>query len=162
MALTGHVTPEMTLRYANLASPTNRDAYRSAINKMHIDPLTPARHPRRVLRARPGAVAALGSAQDQTRARLLHPRPGSRSPCPYANICERCDNFVPDPAADAVITAQLADIHTPQDDAETRGWDDEAARHARVAADLERHLIQLSHPQNACPGLGSDRLCPAP
>src|SRR5512144_211940 len=41
MALMGHVTPEMTLRYAKLASPTIRDAYRNAINKIHTGPLTP-------------------------------------------------------------------------------------------------------------------------
>lgn len=31
MALLGHVTPQMTLRYATLASPTLRDAYDQAM-----------------------------------------------------------------------------------------------------------------------------------
>lgn len=34
MALLGHVTPQMTLRYATLASPTLRDAYDQAMGKM--------------------------------------------------------------------------------------------------------------------------------
>ena len=34
MAILGHVTPEMTLRYATLASPTLRAAYDQAIGKV--------------------------------------------------------------------------------------------------------------------------------
>jgi hypothetical protein len=34
MALVGHVTPQMTLRYATLASPTLRAAYGEAMGKM--------------------------------------------------------------------------------------------------------------------------------
>lgn len=148
MALMGHVTPEMTLRYAKLASPTIRDAYRSAIDKIRTGPMAPL-----------VATAAGSSVPDRVqwlhsemlKTRLAHgfcTRAQAAGPCPYANVCEQCANFVPDPAADTVITAQLADIHTLQADAETRGWDDEATRHARVAADLERHLAQLRRRQN--------------
>ena len=46
MALLGHVTPEMTLRYAKVASPTIRDAYDTAMAKVRgRRPLL--RHPRR-------------------------------------------------------------------------------------------------------------------
>jgi len=148
MALMGHVTPEMTLRYAKLASPTIRDAYHNAIGKIRTGPLTP--------------IVATGDAppvpdrvhwlhSEMLKTRLAHgfcTRAPAAGACPYANICEQCDNFVPDPAADTVITAQLADIHTLHADAETRGWHDEAARHARVAADLDRHLDQLRRRQN--------------
>jgi len=34
MAPLGHVTPEMTIRYATLASPTLRGAYGEAMGKM--------------------------------------------------------------------------------------------------------------------------------
>ena len=148
MALMGHVTPEMTLRYAKLASPTIRDAYHNAIGKIRTGPLTP--------------IVATGDAppvpdrvhwlhSEMLKTRLAHgfcTRAPAAGACPYANICEQCDNFVPDPAADTVITAQLADIHTLHADAETRGWHDEASRHARVAADLDRHLDQLRRRQN--------------
>ena len=36
MALMGHVTPEMTLRYAKLASPTVRTAYQAAMDKVRV------------------------------------------------------------------------------------------------------------------------------
>lgn len=36
MALLGHVTPEMTLRYAKLASPTLRTAYQQAMDKVRV------------------------------------------------------------------------------------------------------------------------------
>jgi hypothetical protein len=39
--------------------------------------------------------------------------------------------------------AQLDDIRALQADAEARGWDDEAARHQRVAASLGQHLQRL-------------------
>jgi len=63
--------------------------------------------------------------------------------CPYANICEQCDFFVPDPAATATISAQLDDTRALQADAQARGWDDEAARHQRVPASLDQHLQRL-------------------
>ena len=64
--------------------------------------------------------------------------------CPYANICEQCDNYVPDPDRADVITGQLDDIRTLAADAEQRGWDTETARHHRVEAVLERHLKTLA------------------
>jgi hypothetical protein len=76
-------------------------------------------------------------------------RPKAAGPCPYANICEQCDNFVPDPAATAAISTQLDDIHTLQADAQARGWDDEAARHRRVIASLEAHLQRLRRQRDA-------------
>jgi hypothetical protein len=41
MSLLGHVTPEMTLRYANLASPTVRAAYDNAMAKVRVGRLLP-------------------------------------------------------------------------------------------------------------------------
>ena len=37
----GHVTPEMTLRYAKLASPTIRSAYQHAMDKVLAGQLLP-------------------------------------------------------------------------------------------------------------------------
>ena len=43
MALLGHVTPQMTIRYATLASPALRTAYDEAMGKMRRQfTLTPA------------------------------------------------------------------------------------------------------------------------
>ncbi len=70
-------------------------------------------------------------------------RARAAGPCPYANICEQCDFFVPDPAATAGISTQLEDVRALQADAQARGWDDEAARHKRVSASLDEHLQLL-------------------
>lgn len=100
--------------------------------------LTPAGRP-----IVPDKVAWLGTEMPKTR--LAHGY-CSRDPvagaCPYANICENCDNFVP---ADAgVLRAQLSDINTLRDDATRRGWDSEAARHARTAATIAGHLRHIT------------------
>jgi hypothetical protein len=60
--------------------------------------------------------------------------------CPYSNICEQCDNPVPDPTPADLIAEQLDDIRHLHDDAEQRGWATDATRHARVADHLGRHL----------------------
>jgi integrase len=144
MALMGHVTPEMTLRYAKLASPTIRAAYQDAMDK---------------IRARqPLPIVAIGGAPvipdrvewlhaEMLKTRVAHgycSRHPAAGPCPYANICEQCDNFVPDPGAREVIIRQLDDIKTLHADAQARGWDDEAARHERVASSLQHHLDSMS------------------
>jgi integrase len=139
MALLGHQTPEMTLRYATLASPTLRTAYDEAMGKMRRQfTLTPAGRP-----IVPDKIAWLGA--EMLKTRLAHgycSRDQVAGACPYANICENCDNFVP---ADApVLQAQLTDINALHDDAARRGWDSEAARHARTAASITGHLRHLS------------------
>ena len=46
MVLLGHVTPEMTLRYVALASPTLRAAYEEAMGKVRkLIPVAPAGRP---------------------------------------------------------------------------------------------------------------------
>lgn len=143
MALMGHVTPEMTLRYAKLATPTIRSAYQVAMDKVRAGQLLPLT----AVNAAPpipDKVAWLHA--EMLKTRLAHgfcARPQAAGPCPYANICEQCDFFVPDPAGTSTINAQLNDIRALQADAQARGWHDEAARHQRVAASLDQHLQRL-------------------
>jgi hypothetical protein len=61
----------------------------------------------------------------------------------YANICEQCDNYVAAPKFRPALEAQLADIHKLRDDAQARGWDSETARHERVIASIDSHLLRL-------------------
>ncbi len=144
MALLGHVTPEMTLRYAKVASPTIRDAYDTAMTKV--------RGRRRLYLASPGATNAVPATVDwlhdeMLKTRLAHgfcSRDPIAGPCAYANICEQCDNFMPDPDRADILKDQLADIHMLRDDASTRGWTDETARHDRVANALETHLRRIN------------------
>ena len=67
----------------------------------------------------------------------------------YANICEQCDNYVPDPAHRDIIDAQLADVTALRDDADLRGWTDERARHQHVADALANHLRTIENHQPA-------------
>ena len=142
MALMGHVTPEMTLRYARLASPAIRTSYEAAMGKVRA---------RSALTLGAGRRLAVPSRVDWLAAEMLKTRLAhgycSREPvagaCPYANICEQCDNFVAAPEFAPTIEAQLADVQALKHDADERGWQAEAVRHDRVAASLEDHLRRL-------------------
>jgi putative transposase len=67
----------------------------------------------------------------------------SAGACPYANICETCDNYVTAPEFRDTLTNQRDDIQALRTDAEARGWINEAARHERVANALTDHLHRL-------------------
>ena len=140
MALLGHVTPEMTIRYARLASPTLRASYEQAIGTMRRQlTLTPVGQP-----IVPDKVAWL--AAEMLKTRIAHgycSRHQTQGACPYANICETCESFTPATEFTTAMTEQLADIRALQADAEQRGWTDEAARHDRVAHALQGHLDRL-------------------
>ena len=144
MALLGHVTPEMTLRYAKLANPTIRAAYQDAIDKTRVGRALPIATVNRNVVV-PDRVAWLRA--EMLKTRLAHgfcAREPAAGPCAYANICEQCDNFGSTPELAPVIHAQLVDIRALRDDAGQRGWTDEAARHQQVIVALEDHLQRLT------------------
>lgn len=148
MSLLGHVTPEMTLRYATLASPTLRASYDEAIGKLRssIPLLIDGR------RATPPRVDWIASEFLKTRlGNGTCSRHLAAGPCPYANICETCDNFTPRPEDADGLRRQLADVEALRADAGGRGWDGEAARHDRVAEALEDHLARLEKRRNLDP-----------
>ncbi|HEY5014550.1 MAG TPA: tyrosine-type recombinase/integrase [Acidimicrobiia bacterium] len=141
MALLGHVTPEMTLRYASLASDTVRDAYDAAMAKVSKKQHLVASSPGRFV---PERVEWLHA--EMLKTRVAHgycSRHLVADACPYANICEQCDNYIPAPEFQPAIEAQLADIMILRDDARTRGWESETARHERVIERIETHLRRL-------------------
>ena len=146
MALLGHQTPEMTLRYVTLASPTLRTAYETAMGKMRRQfTLTPAGRP-----IVPDKVAWLRAEMIKTRvAHGYCSRDLAAEACPYANICENCDNFIPGAEFTDTLRNQLADVNALRDDAVQRGWDSEAARHSHVADSITGHLRQIAaqHPE---------------
>ncbi|MDP8960382.1 MAG: tyrosine-type recombinase/integrase [Actinomycetota bacterium] len=148
MALLGHRSPEMTIRYARLASPTLRAAYEQAIVKMRqLLPITPAVAP-----ALPDRVEWLRS--EMLKTRVAHgycARELAAAACPYANICETCPNFTTAPEFEPALTAQLADVRRLRDDADTRGWTSEVARHERVIDSLEGHLRRLQRDRERTP-----------
>lgn len=140
MAVLGHVTPEMTLRYATLASPTLRTAYNQAIGKVRKSlPIAPAGRP--IVPAKVDWIAS-----EFLKTRVAHgycSRYLAAGPCPYANICETCDNYVPGPEHLPALRDQLADIRQLRVDAQQRGWTDETKRHSRVIEALETHCHRL-------------------
>jgi hypothetical protein len=136
----------MTLRYATLASPTLRAAYDEAIGKVRkLIPVAPTGRP-----AVPAKVDWIASEFLKTRLTGGYcSRHLAAEACPYANVCETCDNFVPGHEFAPALRAQLDDIRALQTDAEHRGWISETARHGRVINALEDHLRRLNdHPSS--------------
>lgn len=144
MAVLGHVSPQMTLRYAHLASDSIRTAYDTAMGK-----------------ARPTRFIAGPTGQfvpdhidwlhsEMIKTRVAHgycSRHLIAGACSYANICEQCDNYVPDPALRGIIESQLTDVIALREDADQRGWTDERIRHQHVADALTRHLRTIENHQ---------------
>jgi hypothetical protein len=146
MALLGHVSTEMTLRYAALAAPAVRTAYEEAMSKARTRlalAIAPAGQP-----IIPGRVEWLRA--EMLKTRVAHgycSRQLAAEACPYANICEQCDNYVTAPEFIPQLQAQLADVTALRDDAAARGWHTEVARHSRVIASLQAHLHRLKRNQ---------------
>jgi integrase len=147
MALLGHASPDMTLRYARLASPTVKAAYDQAIGKLaRRIPVHAAGRPQA-----PQREAWLRS--EMLKTRVAHgycSRDLVAEACPYANICETCPSYTTTAEFAPAIDAQIADIRALRDDAAERGWDSETGRHNRVIASLDGHLRRLNNP--AVPG----------
>jgi integrase len=142
MALMGHVTPEMTLRYAKLASPTVRAAYETAMSRVQLRQPLPLLVGGRALV--PDRVEWLRS--EMLKTRVAHgycSRDLVAEACPYANICEQCDNFVTTTQFLPQLQTQLDDVRALRDDAQDRGWHSEVARHTRVITSLKGHLQRL-------------------
>jgi integrase len=141
MTLLGHRSPEMTIRYARLASPTLKAAYDQAAGKIaRRIPIAPVGRP-----ATPDRVEWL--AAEMLKTRVAHgycSRDLAADACTYANICETCPNFATTAEFAPAIEAQLADVRQLRNDAEARGWTSETARHQRVITSLESHLRRLA------------------
>jgi site-specific recombinase XerD len=140
MALLGHVTSEMTIRYAHLAPSTLNTAYENAVAGRR--PQLPIAPPARPIV--PDRITWLNTEMIKTRLGTGYcARHQAAGPCDYANICETCDNFTTGPEFAPALTAQLADTQALQADAERRGWADEAQRHRHTATALAEHLRLL-------------------
>jgi len=150
MALLGHVSPQMTLRYAALASPTVKLAYDTAMDRVRGQrqlPLVVADRP-----VIPDRIEWLRS--EMLKTRVAHgycSRHLAAEACAYANICEQCDNYTTTSEFGPQLQAQLADATALREDAEARGWDSEVARHARVISSLQGHLDRLKQDDTSGP-----------
>ncbi|MCV7198023.1 tyrosine-type recombinase/integrase [Mycobacterium angelicum] len=144
MALLGHVSAEMSLRYGRLFDSTVRTEYERALAsaKAHLGTL-PTEPPQ----GRVSLPIVAGDWKDApaVKARLAGGfciRAQVQGPCAYANICEHCPNFRTDTGYLPVLAAQRADTETLARDAEARGWTGEAERHRRLIERLDAHISQ--------------------
>ena len=142
MALLGHVSAEMSLRYGRLFDATVRDEYQRALTlaKAQLGPVLPAERTQL-----PIAAIAGGNWRDAPliKSRLAGGyclRAAAQGPCAYANICEHCPNFRSEATFLPVLQLQRADTDALAADAAARGWGEEAARHRRLLDRLD-HLI---------------------
>jgi integrase len=141
MALLGHVSAEMSLRYGRLFDQTVRAEYERALElaKTRIGPL---HHNKRRIpvtgdgdwRHEPAIKSRLAGGYC-----LRAPAQGA---CPYANICEHCPSFRTDAASVSVLAAQRVDAEALAQDAQARGWIDEADRHRRLIGRLDALLSE--------------------
>jgi hypothetical protein len=140
MALLGHVSAEMSLRYGRLFDATVRADYERALTlaKQQLGPVLPEREPLPL-------TDISGAATDWRQTPLIKARlaggyclrTAAQGPCSYANICEHCPNLRTDAAFLPILAAQRADADALAADAEARGWTQEAARHRKLVDRLD-------------------------
>lgn len=143
MALLGHVSSEMSLRYGRLFDSTVKAEYERALTaaKAQLGSL-PAEPPGRTQLPILNADWKQAPAIKARLAGGFCVRAQVQGPCAYANICEHCPNFRTDTSYLPVLAAQRADAETLARDAEARGWGSEVERHRRLIARLDAHIHQ--------------------
>lgn len=135
MAMLGHVSAEMSLRYGRLFDATVRADYEKALTQAKdlLGPVLPER-----------TCAALDT--DWRDSALIKTRLGNgycvrtlaQGTCAYTNICEHCPTFRSDVTFLSTLLTQRVDVEALVSDAEARGWGEEAARHRRLIERLDR------------------------
>jgi integrase len=149
MALLGHVSAQMSLRYGRLFDTTVRAEYERALTlaKDHLGTL-PTAAPTTSRRPLPLTDITGGTKWQDTpaiKSRLAGGfclRAPAQGACTYANICEHCPNFRTDTSYLPVLAAQRADTETLAKDAEKRGWISEADRHRKLIERLDAAIAQ--------------------
>jgi integrase len=145
MALLGHVSAEMSLRYGRLFDSTVRTEYERALDmaKARIGPLPTGR------RTLPLVDITNGDWREtpMIKARMAGGyclRAPAQEACPYANICEHCPSYRTDNTHLPVLTSQRHDAEILARDAAARGWSSEAQRHQKLVEQLDI-LISEAH-----------------
>jgi integrase len=138
MALLGHVSAEMSLRYGRLFDATVRTEYERALTlaKQRLGTLPEGRTALPLA----GITGAGWKDSPVIKSRLAGGfclRAPAQGACAYANICEHCPNFRTDATYLPVLAAQRTDAQALAEDAEARGWISEATRHHDLLARLD-------------------------
>ena len=146
MALLGHVSAEMSLRYGKLFDATVRADYEKALGlaKSRLGPVLPERTPLPL-------TDITGGQQTWQEADLIKTRlsggyclrTAAQGSCSYANICEHCPNLRTDATFLPILAAQRADAAALAADAQQRGWTADTARHNQLVDRLDRLIAQV-------------------
>jgi hypothetical protein len=156
MALLGHMSAEMSLRYGRLFDSTVRAEYERALTqaKAQLTSAVPSGAPTTGATRQLPLVTVTGAADWKDSATIKSRLAGGfclRAPaqgsCAYANICEHCPNFRTDPSFLAVLGTQRIDAQALHADAEARGWADEAERHRRLVDRLDQLISHTTNDQ---------------
>jgi hypothetical protein len=131
MALLGHMSAEMSLRYGRLFDTTVRAEDERALDLAKQQARTPT------IGRRTLPLADITGGADWKDTPLLKSRLAGgfclRAPaqgaCAYANICEHCPSFHAEPSSLPILAAQRVDAAALAAAAEKRGWITEADRH---------------------------------
>jgi integrase len=139
MALLGHVSAEMSLRYGKLFDSTVRAEYERALTlaKQRLGTMPAGRTSLPLAGITGGAEWKDTPAIKSRLAGGFCLRAPAQGACAYANICEHCPNFRTDTGYLPVLAAQKADAEQLAADAEARGWISEADRHHKLIARLD-------------------------
>ncbi|WP_448074086.1 tyrosine-type recombinase/integrase [Georgenia yuyongxinii] len=150
MALLGHASAEMSLRYGRLFDSTVRTEYERALDlaKEQARQQAPAGSPGPSGRVQP--LADITGGTDWKDAPLLKSRMAGgfclRAPaqgaCTYANICEHCPSYRSESSSLPILAAQRVDATALAEDAQRRGWIDEAERHHQLIARLDALIAE--------------------
>jgi integrase len=149
MAILGHVSAEMSLRYGRLFDETVRADYERALTqaKAQLGPVLPARTPLPITDISAGATDWKDTPTIKARmAGGYCLRTPAQEACVYANICEHCPNFRTESTFLPILATQRADAAALAADAEARGWDQEATRHRRLVERLDQLMNQTDIP----------------
>ena len=143
MAMLGHVSAEMSLRYGRLFDETVRADYERALTqaKAQLGPVLPHRDPLPITDITAGSTDWKDT--PTIKARLAGGyclRTAAQGACAYANICEHCPNFRTESTFLPILATQRADAAALAADADARGWGAEATRHRRLVERLD-HLM---------------------
>jgi integrase len=139
MALLGHASAEMSLRYGRLFDTTVRAEYERALDlaKQQARATTTGRSHLPLTDITRGADWKDTPLLKSRLAGGFCLRAPAQGACPYANICEHCPSFHTEPSSLPILAAQRVDAEALARDAEERGWIAEAERHQRLIARLD-------------------------
>jgi len=144
MALLGHVSAEMSLRYGRLFDATVREEYEKALTlaKSRLGPVLGERTSLPLLDVTGGADWREAPHLKTRLAGGYCVRTAAQGACSYANICEHCPSLRTDATFLPILAAQRTDAATLAADAKARGWEQEATRHQALVARIDQLMTR--------------------